>query len=69
MKHRGGQKRFWKRPGRMTSSKCYQELVRQKLNAQMVNNGVGHWIPAGVGGTSSTESLRSRALFYHGWAS
>ena len=41
--HRGGRKRVYKKVGRKSASKCYQEYCRQQLKAGMVPSASGRF--------------------------
>lgn len=41
--HRGGRKRAYKKKGRLSARKCYQQWCRQQLNAGMVPSASGRW--------------------------
>jgi len=60
-KHRGGRKLLWKKPGRTSAKKCYQDYLRTQLNTGQTNNGDGKWIKA------DALNMKSRAIGYQGW--
>lgn len=41
--HRGGKKRPYKKKGRLSASKCYQEWCRQQYRQGMVPAASGRW--------------------------
>ena len=56
MKHRGGQKRIWKKKGRKSATKQYQEYCKDKIQCGQVPTSDGKWIDVNSSGLS--ESIK-----------